>query len=53
MVITAYDLSTEKENFFTPFFDKLAGNTTLQRQIKQGLSEAEIRKTREPARTQF
>lgn len=49
----AYDLYPEKGNFFTPFFDKPAGNTTLQQQIKQGPSEAEIRDTREPALTQF
>jgi len=52
-LLQAYDLYPEKENFFTPFFDKLAGNTTLQRQIKQGLSEAEIRDSWEPALTQF
>ncbi|MBW8685053.1 exo-beta-N-acetylmuramidase NamZ family protein [Chitinophaga rhizophila] len=52
-LLQAYDLYMEKENFFTPFFDKLAGNTTLQRQIKQGLSEAEIRQTWEPALSNF
>ncbi|TWW01499.1 exo-beta-N-acetylmuramidase NamZ domain-containing protein [Chitinophaga pinensis] len=52
-LLQAYDLYPEKENFFTPFFNKLAGNTTLQRQIKQGLSEADIRETWEPALTQF
>lgn len=52
-LLQAYDLYPEKENFFTPFFNKLAGNTTLQRQIKQGLSETEIRDSWEPALTQF
>lgn len=52
-LLQAYDLYEEKENFFTPFFDKLAGNTTLQRQIKQGLSEEDIRQSWEPALTQF
>jgi uncharacterized protein YbbC (DUF1343 family) len=52
-LLQAYDLFPEKENFFIPFFDKLAGNTTLQRQIKQGLSESDIRQSWEPALTQF
>ena len=38
-----YRLSIAKENFFTSFFDKLAGNKDLKQQIKQGLSEKEIR----------
>lgn len=35
----------DKEHFFNAFFDKLAGNTLLKEQIKQGLSEKDIRKT--------
>ena len=38
-----YRLSIAKENFFTSFFDKLAGNKDLKQQIIQGLSEKEIR----------
>lgn len=52
-LIQAYQLFPEKDKFFIPFFNKLAGNTTLQQQIKKGLSEAEIRKSWEPALTQF
>jgi uncharacterized protein YbbC (DUF1343 family) len=52
-LIQAYQLFPEKDKFFIPFFNKLAGNTILQQQIKKGLSEAEIRKSWEPALTQF
>ncbi len=52
-LIQAYQLFPEKNKFFIPFFNKLAGNTILQQQIKKGLSEAEIRKSWEPALTQF
>jgi len=52
-LIQAYRLFPEKDKFFIPFFNKLAGNTILQQQIKKGLSEAEIRKSWEPALTQF
>lgn len=38
-----YQLSSEKENFFIPFFDKLAGNKELKEQIKNNLPEEEIR----------
>jgi uncharacterized protein YbbC (DUF1343 family) len=44
-LIEAYQKSPEKEKFFNNFFPKLAGNTVLQEQIKQGMSEAEIKKT--------
>ncbi len=35
----------DKEKFFTPYFDKLAGNSILKEQIKKGMSEEEIRDT--------
>ena len=44
-LIEAYKHSSEKEEFFNPFFTKLAGQTKLQVQIKNGLDEAEIRKS--------
>ena len=44
-LIDAYKYSSEKEEFFNPFFTKLAGQTKLQVQIKNGLDEAEIRKS--------
>jgi uncharacterized protein YbbC (DUF1343 family) len=47
-LIDFYKKFSEKDKFFNNFFNKLAGNTTLQAQIKQGLSEEEIRKSWEP-----
>ena len=44
-LIDAYKYSSEKEEFFNPFFTKLAGQTKLQAQIKNGLDVAEIRKS--------
>ena len=44
-LIEAYKHSSEKEEFFNPFFTKLAGQTKLQAQIKNGLDVAEIRKS--------
>jgi uncharacterized protein YbbC (DUF1343 family) len=38
-----YDSYPDKENFFIPFFNKLAGNAELMVQIKKGMSESEIR----------
>ncbi len=40
-----YDKYTDKENFFNPFFEKLAGTTELRKQIKNGWTETEIRKS--------
>ena len=44
-LIELYKKSSEKEKFFIPFFDKLAGNSILKEQIKKGMSENEIKKT--------
>jgi uncharacterized protein YbbC (DUF1343 family) len=44
-LIAAYKLSKDKSKFFNSFFTNLAGNTTLQEQIKKGTTEAAIRKT--------
>ena len=49
----AYSLSKDKEHFFTPFFQKLVGNSTLQLQIKQGKQEKEIRQSWEKKLTAF
>lgn len=35
------------------FFNKLAGNSTLRKQINEGISEADIRKSWEPALSKF
>ncbi len=44
-LIDAYNQIGSKEKFFTSFFSKLAGNNKLQKQIKAGLSEAEIKES--------
>ncbi|MBW8051006.1 MAG: DUF1343 domain-containing protein [Cytophagales bacterium] len=43
-LIDFYNTSTDKANFFNSYFNKLAGNETLQKQIIAGKSEAEIKK---------
>lgn len=48
-----YQQDTQKEKFFIPFFNQLAGNDLLQQQIKAGIPETEIRKSWEPGLTQF
>ena len=40
-----YSTYPDKEKFFTDFFDKLAGNSVLRKQILHQKSEAEIRKS--------
>ncbi|HEY1164199.1 MAG TPA: DUF1343 domain-containing protein [Chitinophaga sp.] len=52
-IIEAYQLYPQKDKFFTPFFNKLAGNSTLVQQIKDGKSEQEIRQSWEPALSHF
>jgi len=42
-LIRMYKEYPDKEKFFTPYFDKLAGNKILKEQIKQGLSEEDIK----------
>jgi uncharacterized protein YbbC (DUF1343 family) len=42
-IIDAYRQDDKKDEFFIPFFDKLAGTGKLKEQIKNGLSEDEIR----------
>jgi len=42
-VIELYNRSGRDENFFTPYFNNLAGNDELVEQIKAGLTEEEIR----------
>jgi uncharacterized protein YbbC (DUF1343 family) len=44
-LIDFYRTFPDKEKFFIPFFDKLAGTRLLQQQIKEGLTEEEIRAT--------
>lgn len=44
-VIRAYNDYPDKSQFFTPYFDVLAGGPTLREQIIKGMSSAEIRET--------
>jgi uncharacterized protein YbbC (DUF1343 family) len=42
-LIDAYNATEDKENFFTPFFTKLAGTMALQHKIEHGLTAEEIK----------
>ncbi|MDQ3190088.1 MAG: DUF1343 domain-containing protein [Bacteroidota bacterium] len=44
-LIKTYEDSPDKNAYFNPFFNNLAGNAKLRQQISAGLSEQEIRKT--------
>ncbi len=48
-----YKRLNDKGEFFTPFFDKLAGTDKLRKQIIEGKSEVEIRKSWIPALAKF
>jgi uncharacterized protein YbbC (DUF1343 family) len=61
-LLRAYRLFPDKENFFIKpksgnmdeaFFNKLAGNSNLMRQLRSGASEEEIRKSWEPGLKAF
>ncbi len=61
-LLRAYQLYPAKDSFFLipktgdpskSFFNKLAGNSELAKQVKAGKTEAEIRKSWEPALTRF
>lgn len=58
-LIEAYKLFPDKDNFFIKpkngdyFFNKLAGNTILMQQIKQGKTEGDIRASWQPALEKF
>jgi uncharacterized protein YbbC (DUF1343 family) len=49
----AYNNTPDKEKFFVPFFNLLAGNNALKQQIISGMKEEDIRKTWEPGIKQF
>lgn len=42
-LIDYYKLYDGEEDFFNAFFNKLAGNSTLQKQVKAGLTQEEIK----------
>lgn len=54
-IIQAYKLFPDKEKFFlsTNGFNRLAGNDILMQQIKDGVSESDIRKSWQPALDNF
>jgi len=52
-LLNAYKLFPDKEHFFIPYFNNLAGNATLMQQIKDGKTEKEIRKSWEPGLKAF
>lgn len=54
-MMEAYQIFPGKDSFFLKnnFFNKLAGNNTLMQQIKDGKTEADIRKSWEPELVKF
>jgi len=52
-LLEAYKNLNSKTEFFTNYFDKLAGNSMLREQITAGLSETEIRKSWQPDLNEF
>lgn len=52
-LLLLYQKYPDKEKFFLPYFDKLAGTTQLKKQIKEGLTEEQIRKSWKPGLDQF
>jgi uncharacterized protein YbbC (DUF1343 family) len=47
-VLKMYALYPDEEKFFIPYFDILAGSTKLKQQIKDGLTEEQIRDSWQP-----
>jgi len=52
-LIKLYNDFPDKQHFFNSYFTKLAGNDQLRKQIEEGKSEAEIRRSWEPALSRF
>jgi len=52
-IIKAYQVWHDKDVFFTDYFDKLAGNTTLRQQIINGITEEKIRQSWQPGIEKF
>lgn len=52
-ILNLYKTSPFKEKFFNNYFNLLAGNDILQKQIKEGKTEEEIRKTWLPGLAKF
>lgn len=52
-LLKAYQAYPDQRTFFNDFFSKLAGTDELERQIRAGLTESDIRKSWEPELRQF
>ena len=52
-VIDFYNKYEGEKEYFISFFDKLSGSKILARQIKEGKSEREVRRTWEPALSNY
>ncbi len=52
-LIQMYDSYPDKKNFFTPFFDKLAGGPKLREQIQKGMTEDLIRESWQEELSEF
>jgi uncharacterized protein YbbC (DUF1343 family) len=52
-IISAYNDYPDKEKFFTPYFDRLAGGPTLREQIQKGMTSKEIRDSWKPGLENF
>ncbi|HEY8928714.1 MAG TPA: DUF1343 domain-containing protein [Mucilaginibacter sp.] len=52
-LIELYKAFPDKEHFFNAYFTKLAGTTTLRKQIEEGKTETEIRASWEPALSRY
>ena len=47
-LIDAYNSYPEKDKFFTPYFEKLAGGNTIREQIEKGMTADQIRESWKP-----
>jgi len=52
-LLEAFRNFPERERFFNPFFDRLAGTNMLRNQIKAGLTEEQIRQSWQPGLESF
>jgi uncharacterized protein YbbC (DUF1343 family) len=52
-LINSYEVMSDSTEFFNSYFVKLAGTDTLQKQIENGLTEEEIRKSWQPKLNDF
>jgi uncharacterized protein YbbC (DUF1343 family) len=52
-ILSTYKTCETKDKFFNNYFNSLAGNETLQKQIKAGKTEEEIRNSWEPGLKKF